>query len=46
MPTTLSEMGIGSDTNLKAVAESTILTGGCAKKFTAAELLDVLEECR
>lgn len=46
LPTTLSEMGIGEDIDLKAVADSTILTGGCAKKFTRDELLGILMECR
>ena len=30
----------------KAIAESTVLTGGCAKKYTKEELLEVLLECR
>ena len=30
----------------KAIANSTVLTGGCAKKFTREELLEVLLECR
>ena len=30
----------------KAIADSTVLTGGCAKKFTREELLEVLLECR
>ncbi|MBQ8974844.1 MAG: iron-containing alcohol dehydrogenase [Oscillospiraceae bacterium] len=46
LPTTLTEMGIGAQTDLRAVADSTILTGGCAKKFTADELYQVLSECR
>ena len=46
LPTTFTEMGIPADTDYKAIAESTVLTGGCAKKFTAEELLEVLEECR
>lgn len=45
LPTTLAEMGIGKDTDLRAVADTTILTGGCAKKFTADELYNVLLEC-
>ena len=46
LPTTLAEMGISEDTDLRAVADTTILTGGCAKKFTADELYHVLLECR
>ena len=45
LPTTFEEMGIPEDTDYKAVADSTILTGGCAKKFTKEELLEVLLEC-
>lgn len=46
LPTTFTEMNISGDTDFKAIAESTILTGGCAKKFTGEELLEVLLECR
>lgn len=46
LPTSFAEMGISKDTDLKLVADSTSLTGGCAKKFTKEELLAVLEECR
>ncbi len=46
LPTTFAEMGIGEDTDFKAIADSTILTGGCAKKITREELLEVLLECR
>ena len=37
---------IPDDTDYKAIADSTVLTGGCAKKFTRKELLEVLLECR
>ena len=46
LPTTFAEMNIPADTDYKAIAESTVLTGGCAKKFTRDELLEVLLECR
>lgn len=46
LPTTFAEMDIPADTDYKAIAESTVLTGGCAKKFTREELLEVLLECR
>lgn len=46
LPTTFAEMSIPADTDYKAIADSTILTGGCAKKFTKEELLEVLLECR
>ncbi len=45
LPTKFSEMGI-TDTDFKAIADSTVLTGGCCKKFTKEELLDILNECR
>ena len=46
LPTTLNEMNIPADTDYRAIAETTILTGGCAKKFTADELYQVLLECQ
>jgi len=46
LPTTFTEMNIPADTDYKAIADSTVLTGGCAKKFTRKELLEVLLECR
>ena len=46
LPTTFAEMGIGEDTDFKAIADSTILTGGCTKKFTKEELLEVLTSCK
>ena len=46
LPTTFAEMNISEDTDFKAIADTTILTGGCAKKFTADELYEVLLECR
>ena len=44
LPTSFSEMGI-SNADFKAIADSTVLTGGCCKKFTREELLEVLNEC-
>ena len=46
LPTSFAEMNIPEDTGFKAIAESTVLTGGCAKKFTKEELLEVLLECK
>ena len=46
LPTTFAEMGISADTDWRAIADSTVLTGGCAKRFTADELCAVLRECR
>lgn len=45
LPTSFRELGIPEDTDLKAIADTTILTGGCPKKFTREELFQVLLEC-
>ena len=45
LPTSFAEMGISSETDFRAIADSTMLMGGCAKKFTADELFEVLKEC-
>ena len=45
LPTSFAEMGISEDTDFQAIADSTILTGGCAKRFTSDELFEVLKEC-
>lgn len=45
LPTSFTEMGISAETDFRAIADSTILTGGCAKKFTADELYQILKEC-
>lgn len=45
LPTKFSEMNI-TDTDWKAIAESTIITPGCAKRLSPAELLEILQECR
>ena len=46
LPTTLTELGIPADTDLHAVADSTVLTAGCCKKLTHDELYEMLCECR
>ena len=46
LPSTFAEMNISEDTDFRAIADTTILTGGCAKKFTADELYEVLMECK
>ena len=46
LPTTFAEMGIPADMDYKAVADSTVLTGGCCKKFSKGELLTVLDACK
>lgn len=46
LPTTFAEMGISSDTDYKAIADSTNLTAGCCKKLTREEILEIFLECR
>ena len=46
LPTTFAELGIPADTDLRAVADSTVLTLGCCKKLTHDEIYDILCECR
>ena len=46
LPTTFAEMGIPADTDYRAIVDTTVLTGGCCRKFTRDELLAVLLECR
>lgn len=45
LPTSFTEMNIPADTDFRAIAETTIRTGGCAKKFTTDELYEILLEC-
>lgn len=45
LPRTFAEMGISEETDLRAIADSTMLTGGCCKKFTADKLYEILTEC-
>ena len=44
LPTRFSEMGIPDDTDLRAIADSTVLTAGCCKKLTHEELYAILCE--
>ena len=46
MPTTFAELGIPGDTDLRAIANSTVLTAGCCKKLTHDEVYDILCECK
>ena len=46
LPTTFAELGIPADTDLRAVADSTVRTAGCCKKLTNEELYEILCECR
>ena len=47
LPTTFAEMGSdASDETLRSVADTCILTGGCAKKLERDEIIQILTECR
>ena len=46
LPTTFGELGIPEDTDLRAVADSAVITAGCCKKLTHDEIYEILLECR
>ena len=46
LPTTFAELGIPADSDLRAVADSTVLTAGCCKKLTHNEVYEILQECK
>ena len=46
LPTSFAELGIPADTDLRAVADSALLTAGCCKKLTHDEIYDILCECK
>ena len=46
LPTSLTELGIPADTNLRAVADSTNITAGCCKKLSHDEIYEILMECK
>lgn len=45
LPGSFREMNIGADTDFRAVADTTMLTGGCCRRLTADELYEILREC-
>lgn len=45
LPTNFTQMGIPSDTDFRAIADSTNLTAGCCKKLTHDEIYEILKEC-
>ena len=45
LPTSFMQMGIPTDTNFRAVADSTNITAGCCKKLTHDEIYEILQEC-
>lgn len=46
LPTTLTELGIPEDTDLRAVAESTRISAGCCRQLIHEEIDGILQECR
>ncbi len=46
LPKTFSGTNIPADADLHAAADTTILAGGCAKKFMEDELQEILPECK
>lgn len=46
LPTTLEELRIPDDTDLRAVADSTRITVGCCKQLTHDEIYEILLECK
>ena len=44
LPTSLRELGVGEDTDLKAVADSCAIVPGSYKKMTHEEIYDILRE--
>ena len=46
LPTTFAQLGIPENTDLRAVADSTVVTAGCCKKLSADEIFDILNECK
>ena len=46
LPTTLTELGIPEDTDLRAVAESCRISTGCCKQLAPEEIYGILLACR
>ncbi|MGN0083996.1 MAG: iron-containing alcohol dehydrogenase [Atopobiaceae bacterium] len=47
LPTSFAEMGSdASDETLRAVADTAIITSGCAKQLSKSEIFSILVECR
>ncbi len=46
LPTSFAEMNISSDTDFRAIADSTNITAGCCKKLSADEIYKILLECK
>lgn len=46
MPTTLKELGVDGDINLKEIADSCNTLAGGYRKLTHEEILEIFEECK
>lgn len=46
MPTTLRELGVDNNINLKEVADSCNISNGSYKRMTKEEILQIFEECK
>ncbi|MGN0755248.1 MAG: iron-containing alcohol dehydrogenase, partial [Aristaeellaceae bacterium] len=46
LPTTLTELGIPEDTDLRAVAESSRISAGCCKQLTHEAIHRILLACK
>ena len=46
LPTSFTELGIPTNTDFRAIADSTNVTAGCCKKLTHDEIFEILKECR
>ena len=45
LPTSFKELGICTDTDFRAIADSANLTAGCCKTLTHDEIYEILKEC-
>ena len=45
LPTTLREIGITEDVNLKEIADSCFISDGAFRKMTHEEILEIYNEC-
>ena len=46
LPTSFSELGIPTDTDLRSVADSTNIAAGCCMKLTHEDIYEILKECK
>lgn len=45
LPTSFTQIGISTDTDFRAIADSTNITAGCCKKLSHDEIYEILKEC-